>query len=183
MATSYQNRLYGHAWFAMTANTTIAITDAVVQAQAFTASATASNNTLTAVSNTSGIAVGQIIYCPANMYSNGTTVVSVNTSTNTVVTSSNFTGSTGTGVSMFTSQEGVTNLSISKIISSGPWSIYRNSTNVWNTSNTNQTFDFVGHGTALSSNSNQTIVCNTASTTASLLIQVSKQSYANGTTI
>jgi hypothetical protein len=109
MATPYQNRLYGHAWFSATANVTIALAD-----------------------------------CAAN------------------------------------TTENVQNIAITNIIHSGPWSIYRGSNLVWQTSNTDYTFDFAAHGTALSQYSGATLVCNTASTTASILIQVSKQSTANG---
>lgn len=79
--------------------------------------------------------------------------------------------------------ENVQNMVITQIISTGPWQIYRGGNLVFQTSNTNYQFDFAGHGTAISQYSNATLVCNTSSANASLLIQVAKQSSANGTTI
>lgn len=88
-----------------------------------------------------------------------------------------------TDASSNASLENVQNMVITQIIATGPWTIYRGSNVVFQTSNTNYHFNFAGTGTAISQYSNATLVCNTSSATASLLIQVAKQSSANGTTI
>jgi hypothetical protein len=179
---SYQNRTSGHAWFNFTANGVINLSDAAAPTQSFTATVSSSCNQITAVSNTTGINVGQAIYCVSGTtLSTGTVVSAVNTVSNVITMSSTYGGSPGTGVSFVTSLEGVTNLSITKIISSGVWQIYRNSTLVWQTSNTNSVFDFSSLGTALSQNSTFNIVANNQGAGIStLLIQVSKQAFANG---
>jgi hypothetical protein len=83
-----------------------------------------------------------------------------------------------------TSLENVQNMVVTKIISSGVWKIYRGSNVVFTTSNTNCTFDFMGNGTALGVEfANATITANTSDANASIMIQVAKQSTANGTII
>ena len=113
MATPYQNRPYGHAWFNLSSNTTIAMSD-----------------------------------------------LSTNTSIETV-----------------------NNASITKLFwSGGPWTIYRGANLVVTLANTEGHWNLSGVGTALSQDSTGTIVCNTASAAASLVIEVSKKAFANGTT-
>jgi len=73
---------------------------------------------------------------------------------------------------------------ITQIISSGPWTIARqNSTSTYTqftTVNTNVHFDFGGHGTALNGAATGNVVLTTPDTGASILIQVAKQTSANG---
>ena len=86
----------------------------------------------------------------------------------------------------YSNAENVSSLAITKIISTGQWNIARGSNVVWYTSDTNQTFDFVGNGTAINDYANATVVCTysgTGGTNGSIMIQLSKQTSANGTII
>ena len=80
--------------------------------------------------------------------------------------------------------ENVQNMVITQVISSGPWTIARqNSTSTYTqftTVNTNYQFDFAGHGTALNGCPAGNVVITTPDANASILIQVAKQSTANG---
>ena len=85
------------------------------------------------------------------------------------------------------SAENVQSMVITQIISSGPWTIARqNSTSTYTqftTVNTNYHFDFSGHGTALNGCPGGDVVVTTADANASILIQVAKQTSANGTVV
>lgn len=76
--------------------------------------------------------------------------------------------------------ENVQSMVVTKMISSGVWSIYRGANLVFTTSNTNNTFDFSGNGTTLGSEfPTANIVANTADANASILLQVGKQTIGN----
>ena len=81
-----------------------------------------------------------------------------------------------TDLSANSSIETVTSAAISKIIFTGPWTFYRGGNLVWRTFDTSQTHDFAALGTSLGQYPGATIVCNTASASASLMIQISKGS-------
>lgn len=73
---------------------------------------------------------------------------------------------------------------VTQIISSGPWVIARqNSTSTYTqftTGNTNVHFDFAGQGTTLSGTPTGNLVITSTDAGASILIQVAKQTSANG---
>jgi hypothetical protein len=76
--------------------------------------------------------------------------------------------------------ENVQSMVVTKILSSGVWNIYRGANLVFTTSNTNNTFDFAGNGTALGIEyPAANIVANTADAAASIMIQVGKQTIGN----
>jgi len=107
-----QNRINGHAWFRMNANTTIQLSDLV------------SNNTLEG--NASAMSITQIFW-------------------------------------------------------TGPWTIYRGANVVFSTNGDyNGHWDLAASGVALREWNSANIVCNTASATATMLLQVNKETYANG---
>lgn len=114
MATPYQNRLYGHAWFRALANTTINLADA-----------------------------------------------SVNTSLETV-----------------------SSLNISQIFYGGDWTVSRGNNVILTLPAGGTThLNFAGHGTTLSEYNTLPITLTTSSNAAYIIVQVNKESFANGTVI
>jgi hypothetical protein len=80
-----------------------------------------------------------------------------------------------------TSLENVTAAAITKIFWSGNWTIKRGSNTVVTLgANNGGVWDLRGNGVALSEYPGATIVLETTDETASIIIEVAKQSYANG---
>ena len=71
--------------------------------------------------------------------------------------------------------------SITKMIVAGPWTIARGANVVWQTdSNVVSVLDFASMGITLKQDNGANVVCTTASSTATLIIQLNKETYANG---
>lgn len=83
------------------------------------------------------------------------------------------------------SVETVTNIAITKIFWTGDWTIKRGGTILWQTANNTGSWDLNISGIALNSGSSNTaanLQINTTSTSATLLLGISKKSYTTANT-
>jgi hypothetical protein len=77
-----------------------------------------------------------------------------------------------------TAQETVTNVSITQIYWTGDWTIKRGTTVVFQTGNNTGFWDLNSHGISLTDNNAANLTINTTSTSATLVLKLSKTSTA-----
>ena len=75
-----------------------------------------------------------------------------------------------------TSVETVTGITVTKIFWTGDWKISRGSNVIFQTANNTGVWDLAAYGIALTQDPTANLIVNTASTSASLVIEIAKQS-------